>query len=122
MPLKQHDDYNKIMVKALADRLAEALRSISMSVCVSLLGLCAEREPQQRRADRENYQASSGTGYQPAEHTEKATIWELLEVEETHWHETQNLSPCGRCIGFRVGISATGQQVLRCSTNPARSG
>ncbi len=34
----QHDDYNKIMVKALADRLAEALRSISMSVCVKSTG------------------------------------------------------------------------------------
>lgn len=34
----QHDDYNKIMVKALADRLAEALRSISMSGCEKSTG------------------------------------------------------------------------------------
>ncbi|MFO6427954.1 vitamin B12 dependent-methionine synthase activation domain-containing protein [Escherichia coli] len=45
----QHDDYNKIMVKALADRLVEAFAEyLHERVRKSLLGLCAEREPQQR--------------------------------------------------------------------------
>ncbi len=55
-----------------------------MSVCVKSTGLCAEREPQQRRTDPRKLPGHpSGTGY-PAcpEHTEKATIWELLEVEK----------------------------------------
>lgn len=34
----QHDDYNKIMIKAIADRLAEALPSICMRKCARFTG------------------------------------------------------------------------------------
>ncbi len=73
------------MVKALADRLGKPLRSISMSVCVKSTGAMREREPQQRRTDPRKLPGHpSGPGY-PAcpEHTEKATIWELLEWKNT---------------------------------------
>ena len=55
-----------------------------MSVCVKSTGLCAEREPQQRRADPRKLPGIRPAPGYPAcpEHTEKATIWELLEVEK----------------------------------------
>ncbi len=72
------------MVKALADRLAEAFASISMSVCVKSTGAMRRTRTSQRRTDPRKLPGHpSGTGL-PAcpEHTEKATIWELLEVEK----------------------------------------
>ncbi|MCZ5653047.1 hypothetical protein O5541_06720 [Escherichia coli] len=72
-------------VKALADRLAEALRSISMSVCVKSTGACVPNENlSNEELIRENHQRHpSGTGLSGLLRTAgKATIWEPLEVEK----------------------------------------
>jgi 5-methyltetrahydrofolate--homocysteine methyltransferase len=80
----EHDDYNAILAKALADRLAEAL---------------AEKLHQQARRDwgfglqenlsgedliEEKYQGIRPAPGYPAcpDHTEKATLWKLLEAEK----------------------------------------
>jgi len=47
----QHDDYSSIMLKALADRLAEALAERSMSGCARILGLCAAGASRQQGSD-----------------------------------------------------------------------
>ena len=48
-----HDDYNAILLKALADRLAEALAErLHQRVRTRALGLCRRRVAGQRRADR----------------------------------------------------------------------
>ncbi|MEX0634310.1 hypothetical protein M8494_29590 [Serratia ureilytica] len=47
----QHDDYNKIMVKALADRLAEAFAEYLHEQVRKLHWGYAADEPEQRRAD-----------------------------------------------------------------------
>jgi 5-methyltetrahydrofolate--homocysteine methyltransferase len=79
----QHDDYSAIMVKALADRLAEAF--------AELLHERARRDwgyGQIEHLSKEDLIAEKYRGIRPAagypacpDHTEKATLWKLLDVE-----------------------------------------
>nr|WP_152072200.1 methionine synthase [Escherichia coli] len=81
----QHDDYNKIMVKALADRLAEAFAEyLHERVRKVYWGYAPNENLSNEELIRENYQGIRPAPGYPAcpEHTEKATIWELLEVEK----------------------------------------
>jgi len=80
----QHDDYNKIMVKALADRLAEAFAEyLHERVRKVIWGYAANENLSNEELIRENYQGIRPAPGYPAcpEHTEKATIWQLLDVE-----------------------------------------
>ena len=80
----QHDDYNKIMVKAIADRLAEAFAEyLHERVRKVYWGYAANENLSNEELIRENYQGIRPAPGYPAcpEHTEKATIWELLDVE-----------------------------------------
>ncbi|MEG7510198.1 vitamin B12 dependent-methionine synthase activation domain-containing protein, partial [Serratia marcescens] len=79
----QHDDYNKIMVKALADRLAEAFAEYLHEQVRKLhWGYAADESLSNEELIRENYQGIRPAPGYPAcpEHTEKATIWQLLDV------------------------------------------
>ena len=78
------DDYNAIMVKALADRLAEAFAEWMHETVRRELWGYADRE----RLDGEALIAEQYRGIRPApgypacpDHTEKAKLWELLDVE-----------------------------------------
>ncbi len=79
-----HDDYNKIMVKALADRLAEGFAEyLHEQVRKTIWGYSPDENLDNDSLIRENYQGiRPALGY-PAcpEHTEKSKIWELLDVE-----------------------------------------
>ena len=80
----QHDDYNKIMVKALADRLAEGFAEyLHEHVRKVIWGFAPDEHLSNDELIRENYQGIRPAPGYPAcpEHTEKATIWELLDVE-----------------------------------------
>lgn len=82
----QHDDYNKIMVKAVADRLAEAFAEyLHERVRKVIWGFAAHENLSNEELIRENYQGIRPAPGYPAcpEHTEKAAIWQLLDVE-TH--------------------------------------
>src|SRR5262249_44293459 len=78
-----HDDYNAIMVEALADRMAEAL--------AELLHERARRDwgfGQGENLSKEELIAEKDRGIRPAagypscpDHTEKKTLWTLLNVE-----------------------------------------
>jgi 5-methyltetrahydrofolate--homocysteine methyltransferase len=80
-----HDDYSAIMLKALADRLAEAFAELMhKKVRVEYWGYAKDENHSQEDLIREAY-----TGIRPApgypaqpDHTEKRTIWKLLEVEK----------------------------------------
>ena len=79
-----HDDYSSIMLKALADRLAEALAERMHERVRRELWAYAPTE----RLDgaglmREQYQGIRPAPGYPAcpEHTEKATLWKLLDPE-----------------------------------------
>ena len=82
---KQHDDYNKIMVKAVSDRLAEAFAEyLHERVRKVIWGFAAHENLSNEELIRENYQGIRPAPGYPAcpEHTEKAPIWQLLEVEK----------------------------------------
>ncbi|MCP5048261.1 MAG: methionine synthase [bacterium] len=80
-----HDDYNSIMVKALADRLAEAFAErLHERVRKEFWGYAADED-----MDREQLLKEKFVGIRPApgypacpDHTEKRTLFDLLEAEE----------------------------------------
>ncbi|MGJ5648481.1 methionine synthase [Morganella morganii] len=79
-----HDDYNKIMVKALADRLAEGFAEyLHEQVRKTIWGYSPDENLDNGSLIRENYQGIRPAPGYPAcpEHTEKSKIWELLDVE-----------------------------------------
>ncbi len=80
-----HDDYSAIMLKALADRLAEALaEQLHLQVRREFWGYAVDEELDTRSLLKEQYQGiRPAIGY-PAtpDHTEKRILWELLDVEE----------------------------------------
>ncbi len=78
-----HDDYNSIMVKALADRLAEALAEyLHMKVRKEYWGYAAQEQLDNEQLIREAYQGIRPAPGYPAcpEHTEKGTLFELLDA------------------------------------------
>ena len=81
---KENDDYNAIMVKALADRLAEALAElIHRRVRTEFWGYAAGEALGHEALIRDEYSGIRPAPGYPAcpEHTEKRTLWRLLEVE-----------------------------------------
>ena len=78
------DDYNAIMVKALADRLAEALAErLHERVRRELWGYAAGEDLDNEGLIRGRYQGIRPAPGYPAcpDHTEKATMWRLLGAE-----------------------------------------
>ncbi|ELH3615372.1 homocysteine S-methyltransferase family protein [Salmonella enterica] len=81
----RHADYNKIMVKAIADRLAEAFAEyLHERVRKVYWGYAPNESLSNDELIRENYQGIRPAPGYPAcpEHTEKGTIWQLLDVEK----------------------------------------
>jgi 5-methyltetrahydrofolate--homocysteine methyltransferase len=81
-----HDDYNAIMVKALADRFAEAFAELMHErVRKEFWGYNTEENLSNDELIKESYQGIRPAPGYPAcpEHSEKATLWQLLEVENT---------------------------------------
>ncbi|MBD1581678.1 methionine synthase [Pseudoalteromonas sp. S16_S37] len=80
-----HDDYNKIMVKAVADRLAEAFAEyLHEQVRKEYWGYASDENLSNDELIRENYQGIRPAPGYPAcpEHTEKKKIWQLLNTEQ----------------------------------------
>ncbi len=81
-----HDDYNSIMVKALADRFAEALAEMMHDkVRKELWGYAADENLSNDDLIAEKYKGIRPAPGYPAcpEHTEKGLLWELLDVEKS---------------------------------------
>ncbi len=80
-----HDDYSAIMLKAIADRLAEACAEwLHQVVRKSDWGFCPDEALSNEDLIKEEYQGiRPALGY-PAcpDHTEKDTVWSLLDVEK----------------------------------------
>ncbi len=82
---EQHDDYNAIMVKGLADRLAEAFAEhMHERVRKEFWGYAKYEKLNNEALIREEYRGiRPAPGYPSCpEHTEKRTLWELLDVEK----------------------------------------
>jgi len=81
----KQDDYNKIMVKAVADRLAEAFAEyLHEQVRKEYWGYAPDENLSNDELIRENYQGIRPAPGYPAcpEHTEKKKIWQLLDTEK----------------------------------------
>ena len=82
---KEHDDYNSIMLKALADRLSEAFAEwLHAKVRTDYWGYAADEQLSNDELIKERY-----TGIRPApgypacpDHTEKHMLFEALEVQK----------------------------------------
>lgn len=102
---RDHDDYNSIMVKALADRLAEAFAEyLHREVRITLWGYAANEDLDNTQLIRETYQGIRPAPGYPAQpdHTEKPALFDLLgAVESTgitlteHLAMTPSSSVCG---------------------------
>jgi len=82
---KKYDDYNSIMVKALADRLAEALAEyLHLKVRREYWGYAADEILNNDEIIKEKYRGIRPAPGYPAcpDHTEKRAIWQLLDVEK----------------------------------------
>ena len=81
----QLDDYNSIMVKALADRLAEALAEyLHLKVRKEIWGYASNESLSNQELIKEEYNGIRPAPGYPAcpDHLEKPTIWKLLNVEQ----------------------------------------
>ncbi len=80
---RQHDDYNSIMTKALADRLAEAFAEWVHQRVRAEWGYGADEQLTQEDLIRERYRGIRPAPGYPAcpDHTEKQVIFDLLEAE-----------------------------------------
>lgn len=80
-----HDDYNSIMVKAIADRLAEAMAEfMHQKMRKEIWGYAAEETLTNEELIHEKYQGIRPAAGYPAspDHTEKEMLWKLLDVEK----------------------------------------
>ncbi|MDG1054024.1 MAG: methionine synthase [Flavobacteriaceae bacterium] len=80
-----NDDYNAIMIKALADRFAEAFAEyLHREVRVKHWGYAAQESLNNEALIKEQYKGIRPAPGYPAcpDHLEKNTIWNLLQVEE----------------------------------------
>lgn len=79
----EHDDYSAIMIKALADRLAEAFTELlHQKVRKEYWGYASDEALTNDDLIREQYCGIRPAPGYPAcpDHTEKATLWKLLDV------------------------------------------
>ncbi|GGO91800.1 5-methyltetrahydrofolate--homocysteine methyltransferase MetH [Nocardioides phosphati] len=83
---KDLDDYNAILLESLADRLAEAFAErMHERVRKELWGYAPDEHLDNTQLIKEQYAGIRPAPGYPAcpEHTEKRTLWELLDVEAT---------------------------------------
>jgi len=101
-----HDDYQAIMVKALADRLAEALAErMHEDVRTTHWGYAPDEALDNEALIKEKYQGiRPAPGYPSCpEHTEKGTLWSVLGAEraiDLHLTESFAMTPTAAVSGF----------------------
>jgi 5-methyltetrahydrofolate--homocysteine methyltransferase len=101
-----HDDYSSIMLKALADRLAEALAErMHERVRREFWGYAADEHLDSSGLIDEKYQGIRPAPGYPAcpDHTEKDALWKLLDAERNagiRLTETFAMFPTAAVSGF----------------------
>lgn len=106
---KDHDDYSAILLKALADRLAEAFAEcLHKKVRTEFWPYAADENLSNEDLIKETYRGIRPAPGYPAQpdHTEKETIWKLLEVEKnTGITLTESLAmvPTAAVSGLYIG-------------------
>ncbi|MGM0587800.1 MAG: methionine synthase [Bacteroidota bacterium] len=82
---EEHDDYNSILVKAVADRLAEAFAEyLHRELRVDMWGYAPQEELDNTALIKEKYQGIRPAPGYPAQpdHTEKETLFDLLNAQD----------------------------------------
>ena len=103
---KENDDYNAIMVKVIADRLAEALtEQLHEKVRREFWGYASEEDLNNNEMIKEKYSGIRPAPGYPAcpEHSEKDKIWEILSVENNtgiSLTETHAMYPAASVCGW----------------------
>jgi 5-methyltetrahydrofolate--homocysteine methyltransferase len=106
---KNLDDYNSIMVKALADRLAEAFAEyLHEKVRKEIWGYAADEVLSPEAMIEEKYKGIRPAPGYPAcpDHLEKPTIWKLLNVEQeigVKLTESMAMWPASSVSGYYFG-------------------
>jgi len=101
-----HDDYNSIMTKAIADRFAEAFaEKMHELVRKEYWGYSKDEQLGTDELIKEEYQGIRPAPGYPAcpDHTEKTTLFEILQAEDNaHMHLTESLAmtPAASVSGF----------------------
>lgn len=101
-----HDDYNSIMIKAIADRLAEAFAEhLHRLVRTELWGYAGDESLSNEELIKEKYEGIRPAPGYPAcpDHTEKATLFKLLDAENTcgvTLSSNYAMSPAAAVSGF----------------------
>ena len=102
----EHDDYNAIMLKALADRLAEAFAEhMHRRVRTEFWGYAPDEQLTNDQLIRERYRGIRPAPGYPAcpDHLEKETLFRLLDVErncDVHLTETFAMYPTAAVSGL----------------------
>lgn len=105
---KEHDDYNIIMVKAIADRLAEAFAELlHLRIRKEFWGYAPDENLSLDKLLREEFEGIRPAPGYPAQpdHTEKLTIWKLLDASNAASISlTENLamSPASSICGLYI--------------------
>lgn len=102
---REHDDYSAIMVKALADRLAEALAELVHERARRECGFGRDEGLSKQDLIDEKYRGIRPAPGYPAcpDHTDKRVLWRLLDVEgRTGIQLTESLAmwPAASVSGF----------------------
>ena len=106
---KDLDDYNSIMIKALADRLAEAFAEyLHVKVRKELWGYASDEDLSNEDLIIEKYKGiRPAPGYPSCpDHLEKPTIWKLLNVEKeigVTLTESMAMWPASSVSGYYFG-------------------
>jgi 5-methyltetrahydrofolate--homocysteine methyltransferase len=103
--LAKHDDYNSIMVKALADRLAEAMAEhMHLRVRREFWAYAADENLDNEALIKERYRGIRPAPGYPAcpDHTEKATLFNLLQADQIGMQLTEHfaMTPAASVSGF----------------------
>jgi 5-methyltetrahydrofolate--homocysteine methyltransferase len=102
----EHDDYSSILLKALADRLAEALAEyMHEQVRMNHWGYKQNESLSNKQLIAEDYQGIRPAPGYPAcpDHTEKGRLWALLDVEKSiglELTESYAMFPTAAVSGF----------------------
>ncbi len=101
----KHDDYTAIMVQALGDRIAEALAEMMHKKARENWGYGKDENLTPEDLIKEKYRGIRPAPGYPAcpDHTEKATLWKLLDAEEnigTRLTENFAISPPSSVAGL----------------------
>ena len=104
-----HDDYNSIMIKALADRLAEAFAEyLHKEVRTNYWNYAQNENLSNAELIKERYKGIRPAPGYPAcpDHLEKKTIWKLLQVKEkigVNLTESLAMWPAASVSGYYFG-------------------